>query len=115
MSLGEPIKVGHHSETRHRNLIKRNWNRLDNAFSEYDNEEKYLARASYWEKESKNVNLGMHDCISFYELQLEEAINRQTFLKKTPAMREHAYQLAYATKKVSTLKALLKKAKILWV
>lgn len=28
LSLGEPIKVGHHSEKRHRALIERNWNRI---------------------------------------------------------------------------------------
>ena len=28
LSLGEPIKVGHHSANRHRALIERNWDRM---------------------------------------------------------------------------------------
>ncbi|NLC30600.1 MAG: DUF3560 domain-containing protein, partial [Candidatus Moranbacteria bacterium] len=28
LALAEPIKVGHHSEKRHRALIERNWNRM---------------------------------------------------------------------------------------
>ena len=28
LSLGEPIKIGHHSEKRHRALIDRNWERM---------------------------------------------------------------------------------------
>ena len=28
LSIGEPIKIGHHSEKRHRALIERNWNRM---------------------------------------------------------------------------------------
>ena len=31
LSLGEPIKVGHHSEKRHRALIERNHNRMNNS------------------------------------------------------------------------------------
>ena len=31
LSLGEPIKVGHHSEKRHRALIERNWNRMEKS------------------------------------------------------------------------------------
>lgn len=31
LALGEPIKIGHHSERRHRALIERNHNRMHNA------------------------------------------------------------------------------------
>lgn len=31
LSLGEPIKVGHHSEKGHRALIERNWNRMEKS------------------------------------------------------------------------------------
>lgn len=36
LSLAEPIKVGHHSEKRHRALIERNWSRMGKSveFSE---------------------------------------------------------------------------------
>ena len=35
LSLGEPIKVGHHSEHRHRALIERNNNRMDKSMEHY--------------------------------------------------------------------------------
>lgn len=35
LALAEPIKVGHHSEKRHRALIERNWNRMSNAVEEF--------------------------------------------------------------------------------
>ena len=41
LSLGEPIKVGHHSEKRHRALIQRNWDRMDNAMEQFKKADAY--------------------------------------------------------------------------
>ena len=41
LSLGEPIKVGHHSEHRHRALIERNHNRMAKSVELADKAEEY--------------------------------------------------------------------------
>src|SRR5690606_5676202 len=41
LSLAEPIKVGHHSEKRHRELIDRNWERMRKSVNEADKAEEY--------------------------------------------------------------------------
>jgi len=39
LSLGEPVKVGHHSEHRHRALIERNNSRMDKSMEYYNKAE----------------------------------------------------------------------------
>ena len=71
--LGEPIKVGHHSEKRHRALIERNWKRMDNAMEEFKKAEVYRERALYWERMATKIDLSMPESLEFFEKQLEEA------------------------------------------
>jgi len=48
-SLGEPIKVGHHSESRHRKIIEQSYSNVDKCV-EYDEKSKeYDNKSSYWE------------------------------------------------------------------
>jgi hypothetical protein len=53
LSLGEPIKIGHHSEKRHRALIERNWNRMDNSMKEIDKAEQHRQKAQHWGKHDR--------------------------------------------------------------
>ena len=53
LSLGEPIKIGHHSEKRHRALIERNWNNMSKCISERDKAEAYRNRTSLLGKNVK--------------------------------------------------------------
>jgi len=48
LALGEPIKIGHHSERRHRKLIERNWERMGKSIAESDKAKEYERRAEYW-------------------------------------------------------------------
>jgi hypothetical protein len=57
LSLGEPIKMGHHSEKRHRALIKRNHNRMDKAIKESQKVDQHENKADYWNKKANNINL----------------------------------------------------------
>lgn len=41
LSLGEPIKIGHHSEKRHRALIERNHRRMEKSIEEMRKAESY--------------------------------------------------------------------------
>ena len=103
LALGEPIKIGHHSERRHRNLIERNWNRMGNAVKEADKAQAYRERMSYWEDVAETINLSMPESIEFFEIQLEEAKAYHKGLKDGTIQKEHSYSMAYANKKVKEL------------
>jgi len=114
LSLAEPIKVGHHSEKRHRALIDRNWNRMGNAVKEQDKAEAYRDRMEYWESMAKKIDLSMPESLEFFQIQLEEAIEYHKGLKDGSIKREHSYSLTYAKKRVNELKKKCKTAEILW-
>ena len=114
LSLGEPIKVGHHSEKRHRALIERNWNRMSNAMGELEKAKAYEDRTSYWEEMAKKVNLSMPESLDFFAVQLKEAKEYHKFLKENPSERPHGMALGYAKKKVNELVKKCKDAERLW-
>lgn len=114
LALGEPIKVGHHSEKRHRALIERNWNRMDNAMKELDKAESYRERTAYWEKMANKIDLSMPESLEFFAVQLEEAKEYHSFLKANPEQRPHSMALSYAKKKVNDLVKKCKTAEKLW-
>lgn len=114
LSLGEPIKVGHHSEKRHRALIERNWNRMSNAIEEFKKADTYRQRTAYWESLSLKIDLSMPESLEFFEIQLEEAKQYHAGLKSGEIRREHSYSLAYANKKVKELEEKYIIAKKLW-
>lgn len=112
--LGEPIKVGHHSEKRHRALIERNWNRMSNAMEEFKKAEVYRERALYWERMATKIDLSMPESVEFYKMQLEEATIYHKGLKEGLIEREHSYSLTYANKRVKDLKSKYETAVKLW-
>lgn len=114
LALGEPIKVGHHSEKRHRALIERNHNRMERAMSEYDKADGYAARAEYWQGKTEVINLSMPDSLEYYQFKLEEAQARHQGMKKGTVEREHSMSLQYASKAVKDLTKQVETARILW-
>lgn len=114
LALAEPIKLGHHSEKRHRALIERNWNRMSNAMSELDKAEAYRERTAYWESMANKIDLSMPESLEFFEIQLEEATTYHQGLKYGSIKREHSYSLTYAGKKVKDLKSKYETAVKLW-
>jgi hypothetical protein len=116
LSLGEPIKIGHHSERSHRNLIERNWNRMGKSVEMSKKAEEYERRAEYWEAKSKadNINLSMPESLEFYEFQLEKAKAKHEGLKNGTIKREHIYSLTYAKKELNETEKKLKLANKLW-
>lgn len=114
LSLGEPIKVGHHSEKRHRALIDRNARRMDKSVELADKAEQYLERAAYWAGRTDIVNLSMPESIEYFEFKLEEALMTQEGMKNGTIPREHSFSLTYATKEVKQMRENLELAKRLW-
>lgn len=114
LSLGEPIKVGHHSEKRHRALIERNHNRMSKSMSELDVAENYERRAAYWESKANEINLSMPESLEYYEFRLEQVKARHEGLKNGTIERSHSYSLTYAKKDVNEIESKLKIARQMW-
>jgi len=114
LSLGEPVKVGHHSEKRHRTLIERNSNRMDKCIELQKKAEESQRKVDYWESRANDITLAMPESIKYYEYKLERAKERQKGLKDGSIKREHSYSLTYATKDVKELTKKHEIAKLLW-
>jgi len=112
--LAEPIKVGHHSEKRHRALIERNWKRMEKSVNEANKAEAYRERTAYWETMANKIDLSMPESLDFFAIQLEEAKEYHKFLKDNPKERPHEMALTYAKKKVNELTKKCKTAETLW-
>lgn len=114
LALGEPIKVGHHSEKRHRALIEHNDNRMRKSVEFSKQAEEYESRVAYWESKANTINLSMPESLDFYEFELEKAKEKHLFYKNNPDKREHSFSLTYAKNKVNEVEKLLKLAQKLW-
>ena len=114
LSLGEPIKVGHHSEKRHRALIERNWNRMGKSVEESKKAEAYESKAEYWERKAKDINLSMPESVEYYQFKLEQVKEKHLFLKSNPDKRPHSMSLQYANKEVKDVEKNIELAMRLW-
>ena len=114
LSLGEPIKVGHHSEKRHRALIERNHNRMGKSVEFTNKAEAYRERAEYWKSKEGVINLSMPESIEYYEHKIEEAKIKHEGLKSGAIERRHSFSLTYAKKELNDAIKNLETAKKLW-
>lgn len=114
LALAEPIKVGHHSEKRHRALIDRNWSRMAKSVEESKKAEMYRERTSFWESLANKVDLSMPESLEFFQIQLEEATEYHKGLKEGSIPKEHSFSLTYAKKRVNDLQDKVATAKKLW-
>jgi hypothetical protein len=114
LALGEPIKIGHHSERRHRKLIERNWERMGKSVAESEKAKEYQRRAEYWADKANKIDLSMPDSLEFFEYELMKAKEKHQLLKDKPEARNHSMSLQYANKTVKDLEAKVYTAIILW-
>lgn len=114
LSLGEPIKVGHHSEKRHRALIDRNWARIGKSVEFSDKADGHESKAEYWAKRANDINLSMPESIEYYEHQLEKAKEYHEGLKSGKYECSHGYSLSYAKKDLNEIQKKYDLAIKLW-
>lgn len=114
LRLAEPIKIGHHSEKRHRALINRNYNRMAKSMELQKVAEQYESRADYWERKANTINLSMPESIDFYEYKLGLAKAKHEGLKNGTIPRSHSYSLTYAKKEVNEVDKLYQQSLKLW-
>lgn len=114
LAMGEPIKVGHHSEKRHRALIERNWNRMGKSVEFSNKAESYEGKKAYWENRIEKVDLSMPESIEYFEYKLEGAKMYHEGMKNGTIERSHSMSLQYANKQVKEMQANYDLALKLW-
>jgi hypothetical protein len=114
LSLGEPIKIGHHSENRHRRIIQQQWDNMGKSVEMSKKAEEHESVAEYWEKKANDINLSMPESVDFYAYKLEIAKAHHLELKTDPSKRHHSMSLQYANKAVKDLEKNVQLAAKLW-
>lgn len=114
LRLGEPIKIGHHSEKRHRALLERNARKMDKAVEEQRKAEHYEGKIVYWESMVGKIDLSMPESVDYFKFELDKAKTTHKDLKDNPDKREHSYSLTYAKKAVNELEKKVQLAELLW-
>ncbi|MEG0929637.1 DUF3560 domain-containing protein [Algoriella sp.] len=114
LALAEPIKIGHHSEKRHRALIDRNWSRIGKSVEYSEKASEHENKAEYWAKKANDINLSMPESLDFYEFKLEEAKQYHTDMKTGKIEKSHSFSLTYAKKEVNELQKKFDLAVKLW-
>lgn len=114
LSLGEPIKIGHHSEKRHRKAIDDAWNNMGKSVELEEKAKEHERVARYWDEKADVINLSMPESVDYYEHKLEEAKEYHAGLKSGKYPREHMYSLTYAKKAVNEAQKNFDLAKKLW-
>lgn len=112
--LGQPILVGHYSESRHRKVIERADNAMRRSIEEDQKAEVYRRRSEYWASRSETINLSMPESLEYYKHKVEESKKHHQELKAHPEKREHSLSLTYANKAVKDAENNLKIAIKLW-
>jgi hypothetical protein len=114
LSLGEPIKVGHHSEKKHRKAFEQADNNMRKSVEFSDKSEEYLSRIEYWASKANSINLSMPESLDFYEFEVDKAKLKHEGLKNGTIERGHSYSLTYAKKELNEAEKKLKIAQRLW-
>jgi hypothetical protein len=114
LSLGEPIKVGHHSEGRHRKAIEQANSNMSKCVEFSNLESTYESKSDYWKGKENNINLSMLESLEFYEFKLENAKLKHEGLKNGTIERLHSFSLTYSKKEVNEIEKNIKLAKMLW-
>jgi hypothetical protein len=114
LSLGEPIKIGHHSEGRHRKIIQQSWDNMGKSVEFSKKADDHESKAEYWESRTNDINLSMPESIDFYEHKLEKAKEYHEGVKSGKYPRNHSFTLTYAKKAVNEAEKNLSLAKRLW-
>jgi hypothetical protein len=114
LRLAEPIKIGHHSEHRHRALIERNHKRMSKSIELDKKADEQARKAAYWESRANDIDLSMPESIEYFEHLWQKKKEIQEGMKLGIIPRAHSYSLTYATKEVKEVEKKLKIAQLLW-
>jgi hypothetical protein len=114
LSLGEPVKVGHHSEKRHRALLERNDNKMRKSYEEMEKAREYKQKAEYLANDIDVINLSMPESLEYYTSKLEEAKTYQAAIKSGELDRNVESSLVNVNRKIKNLTKNVELATKLW-
>ena len=114
LSLGEPIKVGHHSERRHRKMLEDSWNNVGKSVEAYRKADEQRSKAEYWEEKAGQINLSMPESVEYFEEQMKKLRQIHEDMKSGKIARAHSYSLTYAKKAANEAEKNYKIALKLW-
>lgn len=114
LSLGEPIKVGHHSEKRHRKIIEEAQVNTRKFCEQLDRAQEYERAAQYWDNLSQKIDLSMPESLEYFAVELKKAKEYHEGLKSGKYPRSHSYSLTYAKKAVNDMQHNYNVAFMLW-
>jgi hypothetical protein len=112
--LGEPIKIGHHSEQRHRNMIDNANHNMGKSVEFDDKAKEHRNTADYWDSLANKIDLSMPESLGYFIKCLSDAKEKYQFLKNNPDKARHPLEITYARKDIRELEKKIKIAKILW-
>lgn len=114
LSLAEPIKVGHHSEAKHRKIIADAQRNTQKFVDELDKADSLREKAEGWRKHTDDINLSMPESLEYYAEKLAKAEEYHEGLKSGKYPKTHGYSVTYAKKAVNEAQKNLELAKRLW-
>lgn len=113
LSLGEPIKVGHHSEKRHRKMIDDAWNNMGKSVAASDKAKDYAGRAeTLAEKAEAEINLDEPTSVERLAERVEALEAERAALKASG--KYETYQLQNLGANIRRYKERLNTARELW-
>jgi hypothetical protein len=113
--LGEPIKIGHHSERKHRKAFEDAHRNMRKYIENLDKAREQERKAEFWAMKAEEINLSSPESVDFFTAKLEKAIELQQEYKSGKRPQEHSFSLTYATKSVKDLREKLEIARKLWI
>jgi Domain of unknown function (DUF3560) len=96
--LGEPIKIGHHSEKKHRALYERVNNAMRKSVEESEKAKEQISRAAYWESRTDDLNLSMPESLDFWEHRIKVLKNEDIDKNDKWAAKRNRVMLRHAIK-----------------
>ena len=110
--LGEPIKIGHHSEKRHRALIDRNWKRMGKSVAASEKAKEYDRKASELEyRLNKEINIDTPESIDLLKERIADLEEKREAIKA----RDHEkWELSNLGANIRRYKKRLETAQRLW-
>lgn len=114
LSLGEPIKVGHHSEAGHRRMIRQAWDNTGKSVTFAEKADEYRRKADAWARHEGDINLSMPESVDYYAKMLKDNKEFHDGLKSGKYVRKHMLSLAYAKKAVNDAQKKCDLAEKLW-
>jgi len=113
LALAEPIKVGHHSEKRHRALIDRNWKRMGKSVEASDKAKQYESRAAELEHQAeREINLDTPKCLDLLCDKIARLEKQREDIKASGSYE--SWQLSNLGANIRRYRERLETAKKLW-